>query len=198
MNYSNQLKDLREENGRLREEMGRLRVEADDAKAKLAAAEVEKTSIQQQRDKDLKAAQIRTAEPGLINSLKTFGAVARNERGIVLTLPENLWTSTRSTTLVPQADGKLTSLAEILANNPGYRISVESHTDNTGVPETIQTMTDRRAYIVADKFTALGVEEGRIVAKGYGASVPVAPNTTVANRAKNRRLQVVLTLNLPG
>ncbi|MBV9215406.1 MAG: flagellar motor protein MotD, partial [Acidobacteria bacterium] len=41
---------------------------------------------------------------------------------------------------------------------------------------------------------SLGVQEGRIVAKGFGASVPVAPNTTVVNRAKNRRVQLILTL----
>lgn len=194
LNYSNQVKDLRDENGKLREELGRLRVEADDAKAKLAAMEIEKTNIQQQQTKELKAAQLRAAEPGLISSLKTFGTVTRTERGIVLTLPENLWTGTRSTTLAPQADGKLTSLAEMLANNPSYNITLESHTDNSGVPETIQGLTDRRVYIIADKFTTLGVGEGRIVAKGYGASMPVAPNTTVANRAKNRRMLVILGL----
>lgn len=197
LNYTNQVRELREENGRLREELGRLRVEADDAKAKLAAMEIEKTNIQQQRDKEVKSAQLRAAEPELINSLKAFGTVVKNERGIVLTLPEKLWTSTRSTTLVPQADGKLTSLAEILANNADYLITIESHTDGLGDPELIQSTTDRRAYMVADKFTSLGVAEGRIVAKGFGASLPVAPNTTVANRAKNRRLQVILSLNAP-
>ena len=196
LNYSNQVKDMREENGRLREEMGRLRVEADDAKAKLAAYELEKTNAQQQQNQEAKDAQIRAAEAGLINSLKAFGTVTRTERGIVLTLPENYWTRVRSTTLVPRADGKLTSLSEVLANNPAYRITVESHTDNSGEPEAIQTLTDRRAYIVADKFTTMGVQEGRIVAKGFGATMPVAPNTTAANRAKNRRLQVILTLHL--
>src|SRR5207249_12003846 len=62
-------------------------------------------------------------------------------------------------------------------------------------PYTTLFRSDRRAYIVADKFTTLGVEQGRIVAKGYGASTPVAPNTTLANRAKNRRLLVILNLN---
>jgi len=197
LNYSNQVKELRDENGRLREELGRMKVEAESATAKLEAAENERKSIQLQRDKEAKAASVRAAEASLINSLKVFGAVAKTERGIVLTLPESLWAGARSSTLMPQADGKLTSLGEILANNPDYRISVESHTDNSGAPDQIQTITDRRSYIVAEKFTTLGVEEGRIVAKGYGASVPVAPNTTNANRAKNRRMQVVLTVFVP-
>ena len=43
---------------------------------------------------------------------------------IVLTLPENLWAGTRSSALAPRSDGKLTLIAEILANNPDYRIAV--------------------------------------------------------------------------
>lgn len=195
MNYSNQVKDLRDENGRLREELGRIRVEVESANAKLAAAEKEKQAIEQQRDSESKAARIKAAEGEFIASLKTFGTVAKTERGIVLTLPESLWTGTRSSTFVPQADGKLTSLAEILVNNRDYRISVESHTDNAGDPSMVQSMTEKRSYLIADKFASLGIDEGRIVAKGYGASSPLFPNTTAANRSKNRRLVVVLSLN---
>lgn len=197
MNYSAQVKELREENGRLREDLGRIRLEVDTANAKVTAVESEKRAVQAERDKETKAANIRAAEAGLIASLKTFGTVVKNDRGIVLTLPENFWVGTRSSTLVPQADGKLTSLAEILANHPDYRISVESHTDSSGVPDQIQSVTERRSYTVAEKFSSLGVDEGRIVAKGFGASVPVVPNTTNINRGKNRRMQVVLSLYIP-
>lgn len=192
MNYSNQLRELRDENGRLREELGRIRVEIESVKTRLAAAENEKQAMQAERDRETRAAQSRASEAALINSLRAFGAVGKNERGIVLTLPENLWAGTRSSNLLPQTDGKLTSLGQILENNPDYRISVESHTDNSGNPEQIQSLTERRSYAIAEKFTTLGVEEGRIVAKGYGASVPVAPNTTAINRARNRRIHVVL------
>lgn len=196
-NLTNQVRDLREENGRLREDLGKTKVELEAANTKAVAAENDKLAMQLQRDREIKAARIRAAEPDLINSLKSFGTVVKNERGIVLTLAETLWAGARSTSFVPQADGRLTSLAELLANNPDYRISIESHTDSTGDPDVLQTLTDRRSYLIADKFNTLGVAEGRIVAKGYGASVPVAPNTTAANRGKNRRIYVVLSLNLP-
>lgn len=191
LNYTNQIKDLREENGRLRDDNTSLRIELESAKAKIAAAEEEKKAAQQKTE----AAQTRARETDLINSLKAFGPVVKNERGIILTLPESLWTGTRSSTFSMQAGGKLASLAEILVNNPDYRIAVESHTDNSGNPDQIQSVTDKRSYNVADKFTTLGIPEGRIVAKGFGATLPIAPNTTPANRAKNRRLQVILTLN---
>lgn len=194
LNYANQAKDLRAENGRLSEELGRIKLEAENAKAKLVEAENTKQAELDAKDKEAKAAAIRAAEPGLINSLKVFGTVAKTDRGIVLTLPENLWVNTRSTIFVPQADGKLTSLGELLVNNPDYRIAIESHTDNTGAPDQIQSLTDRRSYMIGEKFTSVGVPDGRIAAKGLGASVPVAPNTTVANKAKNRRIQVILSL----
>ena len=189
LNYSTQLREMREENGRLREDLVKVRLEAENSASRLAAIEAE-------REKQAKEAQVKESEATLISSLKAFGSVAKNERGIVLTLPENIWNGPRSTDLMPAADGKLSSLAELLAANPDYRITVEAHIDSSGNPEVVQTVTDRRSYILADKFSTLGVAEGRIVAKGFGASVPIAPNTTNANRAKNRRLQIVLSPNL--
>ncbi|MBV9215572.1 MAG: OmpA family protein [Acidobacteria bacterium] len=194
LNYSNQVKDLREENGKLRDDNARLRLDLDNATKKLADMELQQKAVQEANDKELKAAKIKAAEGELLNSLHAYGTVVKNERGIVLTLPESFWSGPRTATLMPQSDGKLTAIAELLVNNPDYRISVESHTDNQGDPTQIQSLTDKRSYAIADKLSSLGVQEGRIVAKGFGASVPVAPNTTVVNRAKNRRVQLILTL----
>ena len=193
-NLTSQNKDLLAQNAKLSEDLGRTKNELDAAMQKIAAVETEKAAEATEKDKQLKEAQLKANEPQLLASLKALGTVTKNERGIVLTLPESLWTGARSTTFVPQADGKLTLLAEALNSNPDYRITIESHTDNSGDPEQIQTLTDKRSYAVADRLAALGVTEGRIVAKGYGASIPVAPNTTAVNRAKNRRLLVVLSL----
>ena len=193
-NLTTQNKDLQSQNARLSEDLGRTKTELDAAMAKVAAVENEKAAVTSEKDKQLKDAQIRANEPQLMASLKALGMVTKNERGIVLTLPESLWTGTRSATFVPKADGKLTLLADALNSNPDYRVTIESHTDSSGDPDQIQTLTDKRSYAVADRLAALGVTEGRIVAKGYGATLPVAPNTTLANRAKNRRLLVVLSL----
>jgi outer membrane protein OmpA-like peptidoglycan-associated protein len=194
-NYVNQVKDLREENGRLRDENAGLRIEVENARSKLAAIEEEKKAVQQKADKDAAAAQLRAHEAELITSLRTFGSVTKSERGIMLTLPERSWDGTRSGTLTSQAEGKLSSLGEILANNPGYDVSIESHTDNSGDPDAIQTLTENRSKAVADKLTAMGVAETRVTSKGLGASLPLVPNTSVANRARNRRLLVILTVN---
>jgi len=190
MNLTNQNKDLKDENRRVSEELGKTKTELDSALAKVAAIENEKAA----QEAEKKAAQLKANENQLIGTLKSLGTVTKSERGIVLTLPEALWTGTRSAAFVPTADGKLTLLSEVLNSNPDYKVTIESHTDPTGDPDAIQALTDKRSYAVADRLAALGVTEGRIVAKGYGGTAPVAPNTTAVNKAKNRRLLVVLTL----
>jgi outer membrane protein OmpA-like peptidoglycan-associated protein len=195
-NYAGQIKDLRQENGQLREELARTKIDAETAKTRLTALEGENESIKQQRDREAKIASLNASQSALILNLKRFGAVTTNERGIVLTLPETFWANSRSADFAPNADAKLTSLADIFVNNPDYRIAIESHTDNKGTPEELQTLTQQRSQAIADRIAGLGVSSSRMQAKGMGASLPVAPNTTVANRAKNRRVQIVLSASL--
>jgi len=195
-NFNEQIRALREENARLREEIGKLRSDAEEAKTRLARVEGEKVAVERQREQDERASRLRESMPILMQSLKPFGAVRQTERGIVVTLPENYFMGIRDSNLAATADVKITNLANVLANSADYRIVVEAHTDNKGTPDELQTLTQNRAQAVLDKLSAGGVEASRIEVKGYGASLPVAPNTTNLNRAKNRRVDVILIPNL--
>ncbi len=192
LNYSEQIKVLRAENGRLREELGRTRVEADNAKAKLETIENAQRSAEDQRAREDRINNLQASQPALIQSLKRFGSVAKNDRGVVLTIPENFWASIRSTAFAPAADAKLSSLAQILAENSDYRVVIESHTDNRGTEEELAGLTQQRSRAIEDRLTTFGVAGDRIEAKGFAGTIPVAPNTTNANRAKNRRVQLIL------
>jgi outer membrane protein OmpA-like peptidoglycan-associated protein len=187
MTLTNQVKELRDENGKLREDLGRTKLEAETAVAKLAAADAE-------REKQAKIAKLRDAEADLITSLKKFGSVSRIDKAIVLVLPESLWAGTRSSTLAAMSDAKLASLAETLVANPDYMVTVESHTDDTGSAETTQALTDGRAKLILEKFGSLGIQDTRLRGKGFGATVPAVPNTTAVNKAKNRRVNIILDL----
>ena len=195
-NFNEQIRALREENGRLRDEIAKLRADSEDAKTRLARVEGEKVAIEKQREQDERSSRLRESMPVLMQSLKPFGAVRQTERGIVLTLPETYFMGIRDTNLAATADVKISNLANVLANSADYRIIVEAHTDNKGTPDELQTLTQNRAQTVLDRLTAGGVEASRIETKGYGASLPVAPNTTNLNRAKNRRVDVILVPNL--
>ena len=184
-NYSGQVRQLRDE-------LEKLRAESQADKIKLARIEAEQEIFRQQRERQEKIDRIQANSDVLMQSLKRFGAVSQTDRGIVLTLPENYWSGTRVSSFAPDAEPKLGSLGEVLANNTDYKITVEAHTDNQGTPQDLETLTRERAQAIADKMMSLGVTENRIESKGLGASLPVVPNSTNANRAKNRRIQIVL------
>lgn len=194
--YSTQIRELRAENGRLNEELGRLRVEAANAKQRVADIENAKQASDEQRLRDEKANNLMASEAGLLQSLKRFGTVAKNERGVVLTMPENLWSAIRSTNFAPNADTKLSSLGEVLSNHPDYKLVIEAHTDDRGTPEELEGLTQQRSRAIAERLAGFGVAESRIEAKGLGAALPIAPNTTNASRARNRRVQLILVPNI--
>ena len=60
------------------------------------------------------------------------------------------------------------------------------------ITEELQALTEQRSQALSQQLSGFGVASGRIEAKGLGSSLPVAPNTTVANRAKNRRVHLIL------
>ncbi len=185
-NYVNQVKELRAQ-------LGKSQTEAETVKVKLANIEGQNQALQEQREKDQKLARVQGNMPILMESLKKFGTVSQTERGIVLTLPENYWTGIRVSSFAPNGEANLASLSQILANSVEYKIIVESHTDNKGISEELQTLTQERAQAITDKITSLGVTADRVETKGFGGSLPVAPNSTNANRAKNRRVMIVLS-----
>ncbi len=191
-NAQTQIKDLRDENTRLREELSKARTEGEEAKVKLARIEGEQNAAQKQQEERERINRLQSNQNVLMQSLKRFGTVAKNERGIVLTLGENWWQSTRVSLFSTIAEPKVDELGAVLANSTDYKIVIESHTDNKGTPDELEYLTQERANLLMEKMKTSGVNSDRIEAKGYGASLPIAPNTTNVNRAKNRRVQVIL------
>ncbi|HSI89045.1 MAG TPA: OmpA family protein [Pyrinomonadaceae bacterium] len=190
--YSEQIRELRAENGRLREELGRSQLEASNVKAKLTVIENEKRAEEDARLRDDKLRTMQANEAALIRELRKFGAVSKSERGIIVTLPENFWSAPRAAIFAPNIDTRLSSLSEILNGNPDYKIEIESHTDDAGTPEELEQLTRQRSQILAERLGVFGIPNGRIETRGLGASIPVAPNNTNANRARNRRVQMIL------
>ena len=195
-NYLKQIRDLKDENARLRDELAGARFEVDTVKARLASIQREKQAADAQIAREERIRSLENNEPVLMENLKQFGSVTRNERGIVLTLPETFWSGIRSAAFAPNMDSRLSALGEVLSANPDYRITIESHTDSRGVPDELQSLTDLRSKTISDRLSVFGISRERIEARGLGASLPVSPNTTLAGRAKNRRVQMILVPTL--
>jgi len=186
--YLKQIRDLKIENRRLRKE-------AQDAKIKLATNEAKQRSYEAERERDKKLRRLEVNAPILMKSLNRFGDVSRNERGITLKLAEHYWSGVRVSAFSKLRETKLKELAEILSNTSDYNLIIESHIDNKGNAAELQLLTDERAQAIADKMMSLGVLADRMEVKGYGSTLPIAPNSTRANRSKNRRVYVILVPN---
>src|SRR5262249_38143238 len=130
-------------------------------------------------------------------ALSRFGTVRDSSKGMVLVFSESLWTNPRSTNLTAAASARLDQIGALLANNRDYQISIESFTDNKGDDSTLQQFTQDRARVLSERFAAAGVDVTRIQAAGLGSANPVAPNTTLASRAKNRRTEITLSVASP-
>ena len=76
-----------------------------------------------------------------------------------------------------------------------YAQTIESYTDNSGDASALEQLTQDRARVLSERLAAAGVDVTRIQASGMGAANPIAPNTTLANRSKNRRTEITLALS---
>jgi len=196
-NSNDQLREKRVENARLRDELEQLRAESDAAKLKLARLEGEKQAETDRVEAERRAVERKNAEAALKASLAKYGTVKETNAGFRLVLPEAIWSSTRVADLSSAASAKLEPLAALLANNPDYQILIEAFTDNKGDEVSLQQLTQERARVLSDRFQTAGVDPAKIQANGMGASNPVAPNTTLANRARNRRVEITFTSPTP-
>lgn len=89
---------------------------------------------------------------------------------------------------------QLDEVVKIMNANADYNMSIEGHTDNSGKPETNMALSQQRADAVKSYMVSKGIDAGRLTATGYGDTKPVADNKTPANKAKNRRVVMTLTL----
>jgi outer membrane protein OmpA-like peptidoglycan-associated protein len=85
-------------------------------------------------------------------------------------------------------------LAAAIKRFPGAALRVEGHTDDTGTRAANVELSEKRASVVAQAIAQrLQVEAATIATAGYGPDRPVASNGTDEGRARNRRIDVVIT-----
>ena len=112
-----------------------------------------------------------------------------------VTMPESTLFAVDSTAVGAQGQNDLYTIARNLQQYPDSTIQVVGHTDSTGSAAYNQDLSERRARSVAGILTAGGEAQNRITTARRGASQPVASNDTVAGRAQNRRVQILITPN---
>jgi outer membrane protein OmpA-like peptidoglycan-associated protein len=97
-----------------------------------------------------------------------------------------------------QARAQLQMMLAFMQADPTVNhIELDGHSDNSGNRLTNRDLSRRRALAVMEFFKANGVQASQITLRFHGERYPLAPNTTAANRAKNRRVIVQLARVAP-
>jgi OOP family OmpA-OmpF porin len=95
---------------------------------------------------------------------------------------------------VQGGDAALAALAAWLAANPDRTIALVGHTDASGSLEANVALSRKRAEAVRARLIAAhGADGARITALGAGFMAPRGSNLTEEGRAKNRRVEVIVT-----
>ncbi len=107
----------------------------------------------------------------------------------------DVYFDTGKATLKPESKRAISNVTNLMKAMPTMTIELRGHTDstnNTGDPEFNTTLSQQRADAVKTALVKNGIEDSRITAKGFGDTVPVAPNSTPEGRARNRRTEFVV------
>jgi outer membrane protein OmpA-like peptidoglycan-associated protein len=113
---------------------------------------------------------------------------------ITIALDAAVLFDTGKSVLKPAARQTLHEAAERVKKFTDAPVSISGHTDNVGSDSSNQVLSEQRASAVQQYFVSQeGVPASRLTAKGFGESQPIADNGTEEGRARNRRVEIVIS-----
>lgn len=101
----------------------------------------------------------------------------------------NLFFDFDSASLTKESELELDRVINMMKTNAAMQVEIAAHTDDMGSDAYNLKLSQMRAESVVTYLTLHGIIASRLVAKGYGESVPSVSNDTEENRAKNRRVE---------
>jgi chemotaxis protein MotB len=175
----------------LEDEKGMLSNEVKEKDAELAKLKATYDNLQEKMDAEIKKGEIRLSQTG--------------ER-IQVDMVDKILFDSGSADLSPKGQEVLARLGAVLSKVEDKQIQVSGHTDDANPSKQLsQTFPTNWELSVAravnvTRFLAekASVPEKRLVAAGYGQFHPIAPNSSAEGRAKNRRIEILLTPLLEG
>ena len=127
--------------------------------------------------------------PG-VKENKGCPVIEEEEQEVLNTAFENLEFETGKSIIQSGSYKSLNDLATLLKKKTDYKLSIEGHTDNVGSASSNLLLSKDRANAVMEYLLGQGVAEDQIAANWFGASKPIADNSTPEGRQKNRRVEM--------
>ena len=109
---------------------------------------------------------------------------------------KNIFYDIGKAVLKNESIGELEQIIDLMETNPGIKLQVNGHTDNSGDPQTNKTLSLKRAETVMNFLIARGINAERLRAVGYGKERPIVSNDDEqGGRAINRRTEIEVLEN---
>ncbi|MCB0698389.1 MAG: OmpA family protein [Chitinophagales bacterium] len=114
----------------------------------------------------------------------------------------NVYYDYNKATLRAESIASLDTLVNFMQSNPSFTVEVYSFTDAHGTDEYNKKLSLARAQSVIDYLSNAGIDQSRMTAKGFGESMPAAPNMVngkdnEAGRQLNRRTEFRIISDIP-
>lgn len=112
---------------------------------------------------------------------------------------KNIFFDTGKANLRQESIAEIEKIRELLAANPGLKVRINGHTDNTGTAAANKVLSLQRATAVVDYLVSKGIDASRLTAKGYGSERPIVSNDDEeGGREINRRTEIEVTGGTAG
>lgn len=161
-------------------------------KSKTALTDSKSDHEDTKADLSASEAELAQARVDLMLALAKLAAVREDDRGIIITIKDDVLFKSGKSSLLPQAENRLDQLAAALMTSDNRRVLVEGHTDSNGSNAYNKGLSQRRAEAVRGYLIKRGHPADTIVAMGMGEGIPVADNGTREGRAENRRVVIII------
>jgi outer membrane protein OmpA-like peptidoglycan-associated protein len=127
--------------------------------------------------------------------LKNIEITKIDEKSIQVRFDPEVYFAWDSEQLSEIAREHITHLAKVVNEYPLTNIVIEGHTDSTGTEKYNQKLSLKRSAQVVNYLVLANVNNHRLTAKWFGEKHPIAPNSTVEGRRRNRRIDAIITAN---
>lgn len=153
--------------------------------------------------KDAKMNALKNSLSKALTNFEGKGLTVEQRDGKVYVSMENkLLFSSGSWSVGTEGKKAVAQLATVLAENPDIAVLIEGHTDNVPyggngqLTDNWDLSTKRATAIVQLLRQNASIDPQNLTAAGRGEYAPIASNDTAEGRAKNRRIEVILTPKL--
>lgn len=92
--------------------------------------------------------------------------------------------------LKKESIAELDKVVQLMSDNPGIKILISGHTDNSGKATDNIKLSENRAKSVVTYLQSKGILSNRLQYKGFGSAKPIADNTTEEGKMQNRRTEL--------